>query len=222
MLSNDEKVHNFAVGYSHSFFKSFMKRLLDLVIVILGGSFALPLLALIIILIRSGSTGSIFFGHTRIGENGKKFKMWKFRTMFQNADQMLEEYLNKFPEIREEWKAGHKLKNDPRVTRVGIGLRESSLDELPQLWNVLKGEMSIVGPRPIVDDEINYYAEKFDYYKRVKPGITGWWQVNGRNDTTYEERVGLDEYYVRNWSIWLDVYILIKTVWVVLRREGAY
>ncbi|MEM1309596.1 MAG: sugar transferase, partial [Cyanobacteria bacterium P01_H01_bin.153] len=122
----------------------------------------------------------------------------------------------------EEWERERKLKSDPRITRVGRFLRRTSLDELPQLWNVLRGDMSLVGPRPIVDDEIIYYADKFELYKRVHPGITGLWQVSGRNDVTYAERVNLDAYYVRNWSVWLDIYILLRTIWVVMIGDGAY
>lgn len=142
--------------------------------------------------------------------------------MFQNADQVLSVHLESNPALREEWLRDHKLKNDPRVTLVGRFLRKTSLDELPQLWNVLRGEMSLVGPRPIVSAEVAKYGEYFDDYQAVRPGITGLWQVSGRNNTTYEERVKYDEYYVRNWSIWLDLYILCKTVKTVLLGEGAY
>ncbi|MEL6763560.1 MAG: sugar transferase, partial [Cyanobacteria bacterium J06607_6] len=126
------------------------------------------------------------------------------------------------PVNREEWEKERKLKSDPRITRIGRLLRRTSLDELPQLWNVLRGEMSLVGPRPIVDAEVAHYADKFELYKRVPPGITGLWQVSGRNDVTYSERVNLDAYYVRNWSVWLDIYILLRTIWVVLIGDGAY
>ena len=199
-----------------------LKRLMDIVLVILGGLLISPLLALVALLIRLDSKGSTFYGHTRIGKGDRKFKMWKFRTMFPDADQVLERYLEENPDLRAEWEAEHKLKEDPRRTRVGRYLRDYSLDELPQIWNVLKGEMSLVGPRPIVSEETCKYAERFELYTQVKPGITGLWQVSGRNDLTYEERVRLDEYYVRNWSLWLDIYILAKTFWVVLRRDGAY
>ena len=148
--------------------------------------------------------------------------MWKFRTMVMNAEQVLENYLNKYPELRAEWEAGQKLKDDPRLTRVGKFLRKSSLDELPQLWNVLNGDMSLIGPRPIVEEERKRYEGRYQHYEQVRPGITGMWQVSGRNDTTYEERIQLDEYYVRSWSLWLDVYILIRTVWVVISCKGAY
>lgn len=142
--------------------------------------------------------------------------------MMPNADCVLSQYLEKHPEMAEEWKRDHKLRNDPRVTRIGRLLRKTSLDELPQLWNVLRGQMSLVGPRPIVYEEIAKYGDGFPLYSQVLPGLTGLWQVSGRNNTTYDERVALDAYYVRNWSPWLDIYLLARTVTVVLRREGAY
>lgn len=199
-----------------------LKRLMDITLVALGGLLISPLLALVALLIRLDSKGNTLYGHIRVGKGERKFKMWKFRTMVQNADQILGEYLQKHPELQTEWEADHKLKHDPRITRVGEILRKYSLDELPQIWNVFRGEMSLVGPRPIVDDECRKYAESFEFYKQVKPGITGLWQVSGRNNLSYEERVHLDEYYVRNWSLWLDIYILAKTFWVVISREGAY
>jgi lipopolysaccharide/colanic/teichoic acid biosynthesis glycosyltransferase len=142
--------------------------------------------------------------------------------MFQNADEVLVQYLEENPELRAEWEENFKLKDDPRITRMGKFLRKTSLDELPQLWNVVKGEMSLVGPRPIVADEIVRYTDKFTYYTQVPPGVTGLWQVSGRNDIGYEQRVSLDEYYVRNRSIWLNLHILVRTVLAVLRRHGAY
>ena len=198
------------------------KRLLDLVAVLVGGTLFLPILAAIALLVRLDSPGSPFYGHRRIGKRGENFKTWKFRTMISGADRVLQDYLAGNPASRKEWEATQKLKNDPRVTRIGCLLRKLSLDELPQLWNVLKGEMSLVGPRPIVDDEVRHYSEGYKLYTQVTPGITGLWQVSGRSDTGYIDRVRLDEYYVRNWSIWLDIYILIRTIWVVLRRDGAY
>ena len=143
--------------------------------------------------------------------------------MVPNADQRLEQHLEKHPELREEWEKDHKLKNDPRVIPgVGQFLRKCSIDELPQLWNVLCGEMSLVGPRPIVTAEVEKYNDVFPLYLKVIPGITGLWQISGRNNTTYDRRIQLDAYYVRNWSPWLDLYILFRTVKTVLLREGAY
>ena len=200
----------------------FIKRLIDISAGLIGGLVILPLVLFIALCIRLDSKGSIFYTHERIGKSGRTFKMWKFRTMVMNAEQVLENYLNKYPELRAEWEAGQKLKDDPRLTRVGKFLRKSSLDELPQLWNVLNGDMSLIGPRPIVEEERKRYEGRYQHYEQVRPGITGMWQVSGRNDTTYEERIQLDEYYVRSWSLWLDVYILIRTVWVVISCKGAY
>ena len=183
---------------------------------------ASPLYIAIAIAIKQDSSGPIFYRQTRIGRKGRPFKAWKFRTMVPNADQVLKEYLISHPELRANWVQDRKLKYDPRITRLGRWLRRTSLDELPQLWNVLRGEMSLVGPRPIVHDEVKLYEEKFELYTQVLPGLTGLWQVSGRNNITYQERVNLDAYYVRNWSVWLDIYILIRTVWVVLMGVGAY
>jgi lipopolysaccharide/colanic/teichoic acid biosynthesis glycosyltransferase len=142
--------------------------------------------------------------------------------MYQNADKKFQSFLERYPELREEWEANHKLKNDPRVTRIGKFLRKFSLDEFPQLINVVKGEMSLVGPRPIVDEEIKFYGVCFKLYTYVLPGMTGLWQISGRSDMSYKSRVNLDEYYVRNWSIWLDIYVLSRTGLVVLGGKGSY
>jgi Undecaprenyl-phosphate galactose phosphotransferase WbaP len=200
-----------------------LKRVLDVAIVIVSGLCLLPVFAVICALIKIASPGPIFYGHTRIGQGGRRFKAWKFRSMVLNADKVLEEHLKDNPELQAEWDKDQKLRNDPRIIRgVGPVIRKLSLDELPQLWNVLKGEMSLVGPRPIVDNEMEKYGEVFPLYLRVVPGITGLWQISGRNNTTYEERVAYDRYYVRNWSVWSDLYILAATVRTVLLREGAY
>ena len=147
---------------------------------------------------------------------------WKFRSMAADASQALEHCLTANPALREEWQRNHKLRNDPRVTRIGRFLRRTSLDELPQLWNILRGQMSFVGPRPIVREEISRYGESYALYKKVTPGLTGLWQVSGRNNTSYQQRVSLDLYYIRNWSPWLDLYILARTVTAVLFARGAY
>ncbi len=200
-----------------------LKDVMDLAIVIVGGLLSLPLIALIALLIKISSPGPVIYGQQRIGFRGSRFRAWKFRTMVIDADKVLDEYLAADPRLREEWEKNHKLQKDPRVTtKIGRWLRRTSLDELPQLWNVLLGEMSLVGPRPIVKAEISKYGESFDLYTKVLPGITGLWQVSGRNNTTYTERVRLDSYYVRNWSPWMDLYILARTVNVVLRGKGAY
>lgn len=168
------------------------------------------------------TAGHPIFKQERVGEDGKSFKIYKFRTMRLDADQQLEKILAQDPAAREEWERDHKLKNDPRITRVGRFLRSTSLDELPQLINVLRGQMSLVGPRPIVTKEIIDYGEYIDYYKQVRPGITGLWQVSGRNELSYDERVQLDVWYVRNWSVELDLIILTKTIVTVLLRKGSY
>jgi Undecaprenyl-phosphate galactose phosphotransferase WbaP len=166
--------------------------------------------------------GPIIYKHRRIGRDGRTFECMKFRTMVPNAEQVLRNLLEAHPELKVEWVRDHKLRNDPRVTGIGCFLRRTSLDELPQLLNVLRGEMSLVGPRPIVREELLRYGRNVRDYIAAKPGITGLWQVMGRNDTDYRRRVVLDTYYVRNQSLLLDVYILLKTTGVVLRRSGAY
>ena len=199
-----------------------MKRTLDLIVGGLAFLILSPLFLAILIAIRLTSRGPIFYGQRRYGQRGKTFKALKFRTMVIDADKILAQYLAVNPGQQLEWQRDHKLKNDPRVTRLGKWLRRFSLDELPQLLNVLAGQMSLVGPRPIVSAEIEKYGRGYDLYTRVRPGLTGLWQVSGRNKTTYEARVAFDEYYVRNWSIWLDTYILVRTIKVVLSAEGAY
>jgi Undecaprenyl-phosphate galactose phosphotransferase WbaP len=177
---------------------------------------------MIALVVKLTSPGPIFYAHSRIGRHGKRFKAWKFRTMRKDADLVLREHLARTPAARAEWHRDHKLRDDPRVTRFGKLARRLSLDELPQIWNVLKGDMSLVGPRPIVEDEIWRYGDIFRLYTTVKPGITGMWQVSGRNDIGYTERVLLDQFYIRHWSPWLDVYILAKTIVALLNRSGAY
>ncbi|MDR9392596.1 MAG: undecaprenyl-phosphate galactose phosphotransferase WbaP, partial [Trueperaceae bacterium] len=199
-----------------------LKRTFDVVATTLGGLLITPLLLALALLVRTSGPGPILYGQRRIGRHGRPFTIWKFRTMVPNADAILETHLRNHPHLRAEWDADHKLRNDPRITPVGALLRRTSLDELPQLWNVLTGDMSLVGPRPITDDERPKYGDAFALYARVRPGITGVWQVSGRNDTTYEERVTLDAHYVRNWNVWIDLVTLWKTVDVVLNDEGAY
>ena len=208
--------------YLLNFIEVWQIRLLDLVLIFSSLPIMAPLILCILIAIKLDSKGSVFYRQSRIGKEGREFKVIKFRTMVENADGVLVKCLEENPELLAEWNLNHKLKDDPRITRVGKILRKLSIDELPQLWNVIKGEMSLVGPRPIVAAEIERYADRIKYYNQVPPGITGLWQVSGRNDVNYEQRVRLDEYYVRNRSIWLNIYILIRTASVVLRRQGAY
>jgi undecaprenyl-phosphate galactose phosphotransferase len=203
-------------------FNRFLKRSFD----ILAGSLLLvmlaPVLLGIVIAIKLTSPGPAIFSHTRIRMHGKPFGCYKFRTMYTNAQEILGELLQKDPKLREEWERDFKLKNDPRVTPIGRILRKTSLDELPQIFNVLKGEMSLVGPRPVIDQEVERFGYLAAYYYMVRPGITGLWQVSGRSDIDYEERIELEARYVRNWSLWQDITILIRTVKAVLAKKGAY
>lgn len=199
-----------------------LKRCMDLCLSAIMGLCLLPVLAGIALAIRLESPGSPLFRQRRIGVGGQEIFILKFRTMVQDAEAHLARCLARDPELQREWDADQKLRNDPRITRVGALLRRTSLDELPQLWNVLCGEMSLVGPRPIVDSEVAKYGDTFAAYMRVRPGITGLWQVSGRNDLSYAERVRLDAWYISNWSTWLDLYILAKTAPVVFQRKGAY
>ena len=183
-----------------------------------------PFFLVATVMIKTISPGPVFYGHMRVGRSGQRFKMWKFRSMVPNADRVLADVLAGDPALAEEWERDQKLKNDPRIIRgIGTFLRKTSLDEIPQLWNVLLGQMSLVGPRPLPLDEVaKYERSTYPLYLRVRPGITGLWQVSGRNNTTYEDRMRLNTYYVRNWSPWLDLYLLLRTVRTMVFREGAY
>ena len=199
-----------------------MKRVVDVFVSVSGLLFLAPFFGLTGLLIRFDSPGDIFYRQPRLGRNGKVFDLIKFRTMHQNANRILEEGLHLNPKLRDEWDHYQKLKGDPRITRVGRFLRRFSLDELPQLWNVLRGEMSLVGPRPITIDQRELYGKSFNEYTQVLPGITGLWQVSGRNDTTFARRAELDSEYIQHWSIRLDIHILFKTIEIVLWQQGAY
>lgn len=199
-----------------------VKRCMDLAVVAVAGILLAPLFLALAVIIKVTSRGPVIYGHERVGRGNSRFRAWKFRTMVDNAEKLIEEYLAQYPELREEWERDHKLKNDPRVTAVGRFMRKWSIDELPQLWNVLVGEMSAVGPRPIVPNEIVTYGEHFEIFCSVLPGMTGLWQVCGRNDTTFEERIKLGVYYIHRWSPWLDLYLLGRTVKTVLFSKGAY
>ncbi|HAK33824.1 MAG TPA: undecaprenyl-phosphate galactose phosphotransferase WbaP [Pantoea sp.] len=199
----------------------FLKRAFDIVGALSIIIMLLPALLVLGFLVgRDG--GPPIYGHERVGMNGRKFKCLKFRSMVINSKEVLEEVLRTDPVARAEWDKDFKLKNDPRITKVGHFIRKTSLDELPQLWNVVRGDMSLVGPRPVIEDELCRYAGDVDYYLMAKPGMTGLWQVSGRNDVDYETRVYFDSWYVKNWSLWNDIAILFKTVGVVLKRDGAY
>lgn len=199
-----------------------IKRVFDVALGSLLFLVSLPLAVLIAAAILMESGRPVFYAHTRIGKGGRSFRLWKFRSMVTNGDEALQRYLEQHPERAVEWLLSHKLKEDPRVTRVGRSLRKRSLDELPQFWNVLRGDMSLVGPRPIVAEEVLKQGHGFRLYSRVKPGLTGLWQVSGRNDTSYHKRVQLDSSYVCNWTPWLDLRILFRTILVVLHGHGAY
>ena len=199
-----------------------IKRSIDIAITLMLTIFVVPLGLLIAIMIVLDTGFPIMYSQERVGYKGKHFKAYKFRTMVVDADRVLEEMLAANLEARAEWEKLHKITHDPRITRVGRLLRRLSLDELPQFINIYRGEMSLVGPRPIVENEIQRYGDTFSLYKEVLPGLTGLWQVSGRSTTTYEKRVRLDEYYVRHWSIWLDFVIIARTFLVIFKGIGAY
>ncbi len=200
-----------------------LKRISEYCLIIPISILCMPIMIVIALIIKLTSPGPIIYTQNRIGRNGRPFKIYKFRTMYRDAEERLEKILQEDPEAREEWKLNFKLKKDPRVTKIGYFLRKTSLDELPQLFNVIKGEMSLVGPRPVTEEELKeYYKEDGEFYKMVKPGITGLWQVSGRNNTSYEQRKKLDVWYIQNWCIWLDIVILLQTFKSVIKGEGAY
>jgi len=198
------------------------KRLLDLVLTCLGGLLLLPFMVLIALIIKLDSRGPVFYHQARLGRGGRVFGAIKFRTMAEEGETRLHEILAASPELQAEYEIYHKLHDDPRLTRFGRILRRFSLDEFPQFINVLKGEMSLVGPRAYLPRELSQMNRREDTILKVVPGITGIWQISGRNQTTFQDRLRLDEYYIRNWSIWLDLYVLSRTVEVVLRGRGAY
>jgi Undecaprenyl-phosphate galactose phosphotransferase WbaP len=200
----------------------FTKRLFDIGVSVLSMPILLPLIGLIGIIIRLETPGFAIYAHDRIGRRGKTFRCYKFRTMQKDAEEKLKEMLGGSDVLRNEWENTWKLKEDPRVTRIGRFLRRSSLDELPQIFNVIKGEMSLVGPRPYLPREKSDIRDNIQVISSAKPGITGLWQVSGRSNTHYKYRVKLDAWYVMNWSLWLDIVILFKTIRVVVRAEGAY
>lgn len=202
-----------------SFIYFFIKRTIDIVGSLLGIIILFPIFLIVALAIKiEDPKGNIIFGHKRVGLNGEQFKCWKFRSMVHNAEEVLKTLS---PEQKKEYSETFKLKNDPRITKVGNFIRKTSLDELPQLFNILKGEMSIVGPRPIVTKELDFYGEYAQYFMSIKPGLTGLWQVSGRSDTTYDERVELDMEYIVKRSTALDIYIIFMTAIKVIKREGA-
>lgn len=200
-----------------------IKRIFDIIFSLMTMVLIIPISLIVMVCITIESPGAApIFKHYRVGKDGKLFPCYKFRSMVPNAQEKLKDYLKNNPKATDEWNKYFKLKDDPRITRVGKFLRKTSIDELPQFLNVLKGEMSWVGPRPIIGDEIHYYGKYIKDYYAVLPGITGMWQVNGRSDTGYKERVSLDVWYVRNWSIWIDIALICKTIKAVFCGKGAY
>lgn len=203
-------------------FNLFIKRCIDLGILLLSSPLILPLVVLIAILVKCTSKGKIFYGHKRIGKNGKEITAWKFRSMVMDADKRLKELLENNPDMKREWDEHQKLEHDPRITSIGKFLRKTSLDELPQLFNILLGEMSFVGPRPVTEPEREKYGDTFKYIFSVTPGLSGMWQISGRSSTGYDDRIFLDTFYIQNWSIWLDIWIILQTFIVVVTGKGAY
>lgn len=199
-----------------------VKRFVDIICSIIGFSFLVPLTLIVkLISVLCGDFNSIFYNHERIGKNGKKFKMYKFRTMVPNADEELKKLLKGNKELAKEYKEYKKLNDDPRITKIGKFLRVTSLDELPQFINVLKGDMSLVGPRPYLPREKKDMGKYYKFIIKVKPGLTGYWQVNGRNDTSFKDRLKLDEEYIKNKSLKLDMVIFFKTIKKLIDRSGA-
>ena len=209
--------NNLALWYNRA-----VKRVFDVICTSLGIICLSPFFLAIALWIYKDSPGPIIFKHRRVGRNGKEFNCYKFRSMCVDADVKLKELLERDSQARKEWETEFKLKNDPRITKSGAFLRKTSLDELPQLFNVLKGEMSLVGPRPIIQAEVPKYGPYIKNFYMVRPGVTGMWQTSGRSDTTYEERVQMDTWYVRNWNVWFDIVLIWRTIAVVLKHKGAY
>lgn len=201
--------------------KRFQKRVTDGFFAAVAFVFSLPLFVVIPLLIKLTSRGPVFYRHRRIGQGGREFRIWKFRSMYADADARLAEMLAKDPKLKAEYESDFKLAHDPRVTLLGRFLRRTSLDELPQFFNVFLGQMSLIGPRPIVREEVEKYGSSYAVFSSVRPGITGLWQVSGRSDTGYARRVELDTYYALNWSPWLDLWILLRTIFAVLLMRGA-
>ncbi|MGV1792262.1 sugar transferase [Rhizobium lusitanum] len=199
-----------------------LKRVFDVSAAMTALVLISPLFVMLMLLVKLTDRGPAFYGHRRIGHNGKSFRCLKFRTMMVDGDKILHAHLQADPRAMEEWRATRKLQNDPRVTVVGAVLRKLSLDELPQLINIIRGEMSVVGPRPVVEDELELYETAAIYYLQSRPGLTGLWQVSGRNDVSYESRVAFDTHYVKNWSLSSDMMIIAKTIPAVCLSRGSY
>lgn len=202
---------------------NFIKRTIDVIGALIGIIILIPSTIIIYLArkILKEDKGPLFYEQLRYGKNGKVFRLYKFRSMCIGADKKLKEYLENNEEARKEFEKTHKLQNDPRITKIGNFLRKTSLDELPQMINILRGDMSFVGPRPVVEKEVEDYGKNKEKFLSVKPGLTGYWQVNGRSNTTYEEKMKMELYYVDNCSLWLDIKIFFKTFITVFKKEGA-
>jgi len=209
---------NKEVARSNKYIYLFIKRIIDIVLSFIGIVILLPVFIIFSVLIKLDSKGPIFFKHKRIGKNGKIIGVYKFRSMVINAESLIKKFT---PEQKEEYEKNFKLENDPRITKVGGFLRKSSLDELPQLLNVFLGNMTLVGPRPIVQDELEKYGDQKEKFLSVTPGLTGYWQASGRSDVSYEERIKMELYYIDHCSLWLDFKIILKTFVAVIKKEGA-
>ena len=201
--------------------KRLQKRVLDTLLSSIAFVFLLPFFIILPFLIKMTSHGPVFFRQKRLGRNGVPIYVWKFRSMYRDADARLKKLLASDPRVSEEWARHFKLDKDPRITPLGRFLRKTSLDEIPQLFNVIFGDMALIGPRPIVEGEVTYYGNSYKIFSSVKPGVTGLWQVSGRSNTDYAQRVALDTYYVLNWSPWMDLWILVRTVYAVFLMRGA-
>lgn len=211
-MVNQRKIHGLMVE----------KRIVDSTLAFFIGIIALPFFLVVPMLVKLTSKGPVFYKARRLGRKGKPIYVWKFRSMYQDADERLNAILDADPKLKAEYERVFKLRQDPRVTSLGKFMRKTSIDELPQLWNVLRGEMALVGPRPIVEKEIEYYGADYEIFSLMKPGITGLWQATGRSDTGYARRVELDKFYVLNWDPWMDLWIVLKTIFAVLKMKGSY
>ena len=208
--------------HKKNIFYLIIKRAFDILVSIIGIILSIPIYLIIkLCYIFTGDFSSIIYSHDRVGKNGKIFRLYKFRSMVKDADKILKEMLKNDKKVAAEWKENHKLDNDPRITKIGKIIRKLSLDECPQFLNLLIGNMSLVGPRPLVKGELDSHNGNHAIYESVKPGITGWWAANGRSCTSYEQRLELEYYYCNNCSLWLDIKCICKTIGAVLGRKGA-
>lgn len=222
-LNQNEEIYEEKIEIKKKLFYRFIKRLIDIIGGLVGVIILIPMTIAIYIAnkLSKQNNGPLFYEQLRIGKNGKIFRIYKYRTMVVGADKILKKYLDDNEEARIEFTEKRKLSNDPRITKLGKFLRKTSIDEFPQFINVLKGDMSIIGPRPLVEGELDEHNGNHEIYESVRPGISGWWAVNGRSDTTYEERIKLEYYYAENFGLWLDIKCIIKTVISVVKKKGA-